>query len=397
MLDLTSPTSPLPERRWNQLPNPSQPNQQTPQTQLSRPRQRQIPSTRPSSTSTPASNAKTTPPPFRNVSACNRCRLRKHRCDQRLPRCESCEKAGARCVGYDPLTKRELPRSYVSFLESRVTYLKQVLIDHNIDFKPATAYDEEETLRLEAGAKCGDSPEGAGFKDGIVARSSMAEQRDGSRRKRKIGSVEREEEVLPPRQMKRLCQLSLLLKEFFNDGCTRRHYGEHMHEHEHQENAETNNHPDRVQHELQQSQPWSPQSYESMEHSDNHTMSGSESPEYPTRQYHDLNTGNEISAFDGMFGSTRGPKVYGIDMQPRINLGSDLVDLEFDMPETKASFAGRNRIRNTNTARRESLSDEEQAEADAKFDIGAELLRQRTEKANNDLLDEFLVGWRDSD
>jgi len=30
---------------------------------------------------------------FRNVSACNRCRLRKNRCDQRLPACVSCEKA----------------------------------------------------------------------------------------------------------------------------------------------------------------------------------------------------------------------------------------------------------------------------------------------------------------
>ncbi|KAF8253764.1 hypothetical protein K440DRAFT_143063 [Wilcoxina mikolae CBS 423.85] len=36
---------------------------------------------------------------FRNVSACNRCRLRKNRCDQRLPACQSCEKAGVRCVG----------------------------------------------------------------------------------------------------------------------------------------------------------------------------------------------------------------------------------------------------------------------------------------------------------
>ena len=33
------------------------------------------------------------PSPFRNVSACNRCRLRKNRCDQRLPACQSCEKA----------------------------------------------------------------------------------------------------------------------------------------------------------------------------------------------------------------------------------------------------------------------------------------------------------------
>jgi hypothetical protein len=47
---------------------------------------------------------------FRNVSACNRCRLRKNRCDQRLPSCVSCEKAGVKCVGYDPITKREIPR-----------------------------------------------------------------------------------------------------------------------------------------------------------------------------------------------------------------------------------------------------------------------------------------------
>jgi Fungal Zn(2)-Cys(6) binuclear cluster domain len=53
---------------------------------------------------------------FRNVSACNRCRLRKNRCDQRLPSCASCGKAGVKCVGYDPITKREIPRRYVSVL-----------------------------------------------------------------------------------------------------------------------------------------------------------------------------------------------------------------------------------------------------------------------------------------
>lgn len=50
---------------------------------------------------------------FRNVSACNRCRLRKNRCDQRLPSCASCAKVGVACVGYDPITKKEIPRRYV--------------------------------------------------------------------------------------------------------------------------------------------------------------------------------------------------------------------------------------------------------------------------------------------
>ncbi|KAJ5091242.1 hypothetical protein NUU61_006112 [Penicillium alfredii] len=86
---------------------------------------------------------------FRNVSACNRCRLRKNRCDQRLPRCQSCEKAGVRCVGYDPITRREIPRSYVYFLETRVAHLEKQLADHNIEFKKAVAFDEDETVKVE--------------------------------------------------------------------------------------------------------------------------------------------------------------------------------------------------------------------------------------------------------
>ncbi|OCK83603.1 hypothetical protein K432DRAFT_276525, partial [Lepidopterella palustris CBS 459.81] len=51
---------------------------------------------------------------------CNRCRLRKKRCDQHLPACGSCEKARARCVGYNPVSQREVLRSYVHHLESRI-------------------------------------------------------------------------------------------------------------------------------------------------------------------------------------------------------------------------------------------------------------------------------------
>jgi hypothetical protein len=69
-----------------------------------------IASAKPSSPTTPpAASAASS---FRNVSACNRCRLRKNRCDQRLPSCAACDKAGVKCVGYDPITKREIPRRY---------------------------------------------------------------------------------------------------------------------------------------------------------------------------------------------------------------------------------------------------------------------------------------------
>ena len=78
---------------------------------------------------------------FRNVSACNRCRLRKNRCDQRLPSCASCGKAGVACVGYDPITKREIPRSYIFYLEKRVEQLEGLLATSNIAFPPAENLD----------------------------------------------------------------------------------------------------------------------------------------------------------------------------------------------------------------------------------------------------------------
>ncbi|PHH76916.1 hypothetical protein CDD82_3758 [Ophiocordyceps australis] len=74
---------------------------------------------------------------FRNVSACNRCRLRKNRCDQKLPSCASCVKAGVSCVGYDPITKKEIPRSYVYYLETRVEQLERLLVDKHISLPSA--------------------------------------------------------------------------------------------------------------------------------------------------------------------------------------------------------------------------------------------------------------------
>ncbi|KXT16363.1 hypothetical protein AC579_5573 [Pseudocercospora musae] len=73
---------------------------------------------------------------FRNVSACNRCRNRKNRCDQKLPKCTNCEKANVRCVGFDPVSKREIPRSYVYYLETRVNNLEAILNSHAIPSPP---------------------------------------------------------------------------------------------------------------------------------------------------------------------------------------------------------------------------------------------------------------------
>ncbi|KAJ5256743.1 fungal specific transcription factor [Penicillium angulare] len=81
-------------------------------------------------------------PSFRNVSACKRCRLRKHRCDQSLPRCKPCEKSQSRCVGYDPISKREVPRSYVYYLENRLKYLDSLLFRHKIPLNPGIELED---------------------------------------------------------------------------------------------------------------------------------------------------------------------------------------------------------------------------------------------------------------
>lgn len=69
---------------------------------------------------------------FRNVSACNRCRLRKNRCDQKLPSCQSCEKANVACVGYDPITKKEIPRRWVNLLGHAFLFKTDAFTDQTL-------------------------------------------------------------------------------------------------------------------------------------------------------------------------------------------------------------------------------------------------------------------------
>ncbi|TGZ78035.1 hypothetical protein EX30DRAFT_398116 [Ascodesmis nigricans] len=63
----------------------------------------------------------------RSISACNRCRSRKTKCDQLFPSCTACTRAGVECVGIDAATGREIPRSYVDWLERRVKHLEGMM------------------------------------------------------------------------------------------------------------------------------------------------------------------------------------------------------------------------------------------------------------------------------
>lgn len=61
--------------------------------------------------------------------------------DRKLPACSLCANAGARCVGFDLNTKREVPRAYVYSLQSRVTYLEALLADNDISLAPGPDFD----------------------------------------------------------------------------------------------------------------------------------------------------------------------------------------------------------------------------------------------------------------
>ncbi|EEQ37682.1 hypothetical protein CLUG_01805 [Clavispora lusitaniae ATCC 42720] len=73
----------------------------------------------------------------RTIAACQRCRAKKVRCDQALPSCSRCLKAGHECIGIDPASGREVPRSYVQHLESRVAELEAQLAQKKMNPSPA--------------------------------------------------------------------------------------------------------------------------------------------------------------------------------------------------------------------------------------------------------------------
>lgn len=63
----------------------------------------------------------------RTIGACQRCRQKKVKCDQQFPSCAKCHKAGVSCVGLDPATGRQIPRSYIVYLEDKITTLEKQL------------------------------------------------------------------------------------------------------------------------------------------------------------------------------------------------------------------------------------------------------------------------------
>lgn len=70
----------------------------------------------------------------RTAAVCQRCRLKKIKCDEGIPRCRGCERNNLPCMQIDPSTGHEMPRGYVQHLEEELLEWKrraQVQITHS--------------------------------------------------------------------------------------------------------------------------------------------------------------------------------------------------------------------------------------------------------------------------
>lgn len=72
---------------------------------------------------------------FRKTQACDRCRLKKIKCDGLKPSCSNCAKIKFNCTFGDKLARRGLPKGYTESLEQEVIRLQGLLNKKGTDYK----------------------------------------------------------------------------------------------------------------------------------------------------------------------------------------------------------------------------------------------------------------------
>ncbi|KAF3931950.1 hypothetical protein ABW20_dc0101474 [Dactylellina cionopaga] len=92
-------------------------------------------------------NAEHTGAKIHTLTACNRCRSRKSRCDATLPKCEPCHRSGSQCDFWDASKGITLSRGYVTFLQDRVKALDQEIKQLEKDMPPSSGLDDEDLVR----------------------------------------------------------------------------------------------------------------------------------------------------------------------------------------------------------------------------------------------------------
>ncbi|TID30367.1 hypothetical protein CANINC_001069 [Pichia inconspicua] len=90
----------------------------------------------------------------RSISACKRCRNKKIKCSLEFPKCKACLKANTECVSLDAATGKEIPRSYVYYLENRIRELEEQLkSSKNISIEPDESSNNSNTPDMSSNNK----------------------------------------------------------------------------------------------------------------------------------------------------------------------------------------------------------------------------------------------------
>ncbi|KAF8454189.1 fungal-specific transcription factor domain-containing protein [Terfezia claveryi] len=84
---------------------------------------------------------------YHTLTACTRCRSRKTRCDAGLPKCGPCERSGAHCEFFDTTKQKNIPRSYVLHLQTRVRELEAQIAQQEIMLNDVEQSDSGELVR----------------------------------------------------------------------------------------------------------------------------------------------------------------------------------------------------------------------------------------------------------
>lgn len=66
-----------------------------------------------------------------SLPACQKCKIRKVRCDRQAPKCGNCTKGNAACVVVDPVTGEQYARDYIRALEEQEARLKEQVGDRS--------------------------------------------------------------------------------------------------------------------------------------------------------------------------------------------------------------------------------------------------------------------------
>ncbi|KAL6925706.1 hypothetical protein ACO0SA_000307 [Hanseniaspora valbyensis] len=69
----------------------------------------------------------------RLLLSCNNCKKHKIKCDKEMPQCKSCFKKGVPCLSACPSTQREVPRSYLLYLEDLLYVYSKKLRELGVD------------------------------------------------------------------------------------------------------------------------------------------------------------------------------------------------------------------------------------------------------------------------